>query len=72
MVPDTVTFLVILCFNLVRGVQHYLVTAIIKSSFVFQGILSKKYFGAENAHKGFIRAWVVTVLQDANVLLAAN
>ena len=35
MVPDTVTFLVILCFNLVRGVQHYLVTAIIKSSFVF-------------------------------------
>ena len=56
MVPDTVTFLVILCFNLVRGVQHYLVTAIIKSFFVFQGIITKKYFGAENAYKGFIRA----------------
>lgn len=74
MVSDTVAFLVILCFNLLRGIQyHYLVTAIIKSPFVFQGILSKKCFGAE------IPTWalwetalVVTVPQDANVLLAAN
>lgn len=55
MVSDTVAFLVILCFNLLRGIQyHYLVTAIIKSPFVFQGILSKKCFGAENSYMGFM------------------